>query len=369
MATLDAGPPPPMASGGAMTLHFDGGVRDGATPTCEKQGNPQQPQPLGVYLMVDQSTAMQNQWAAVSAALGQFIQDSERLGNVSVGIQYYAISPAEVPFGTLYQSVVCSPDPYQVPKVPIAPLPGNTPALLGSITAQGPNFLQPLLSALGLGADGSPRDAAIRGAILGGRQWATQNSGSHSKAVVVLVTNGVAATGPIPPLCPPSVADGAGAATGLSQEPRVSTYVLNVGPPNTELDAIAMAGGTDHAYPAKTSADMVTALQSIRELAVPCDVSVGANAAALSENRLNVELSSLVGGTRVGTRFGRVKSTTPADSGDAAACKSSRSNEWYTEGVGAQATVHLCPSTCAYVRTVKDATLDVLVGCKTTTIE
>jgi hypothetical protein len=238
--------------------------------------------------------------------------------------------------------------------------------------AQGPNFLQPLLSALGLGADGSPRDAAIRGAILGGRQWATQNSGSHSKAVVVLVTNGVAGTGPIPPLCLPPTADGgvsAGAATGLRQEPRVSTYVLNVGPPNAELDAIAMAGGTDHAYPAKTSADMVTALQSIRELAVPCDVSVGANAAALSENRLNVELSSLVGGARVGTRFGRVKSTTLADSGDVAACKSSRSNEWYTAGVGAQVTVHLCPSTCAYVRTVKDATLDVLVGCKTTTIE
>jgi hypothetical protein len=375
MPALDAGTHP-QSSGGATMLHVDSGVRDGAAPTCEKQGNPQQPQPLGVYLMVDQSPAMQNQWDAVSAALSQFIQDSASLGKVSVGLQFYAINPTELPFSSSYQAGECTADSYATPKVLIAPLPANTQTLLTAITAQGPSFLLPLLRALRLAADGSPRDAALRGAILGARRWATENAATRSKAVVVLVTNGE----PLPTdgLCPLPASDAgvgasaavAAAATGFAADPQVSTYVLNVGPPSAELDAIAVAGGTDHAYSATTNSAMVHALQDIRELAVPCDVNVGANAKALTENRLNVELSSLVDGTVVGTRFGRVKSVGgSSDSGDATACNVKRSNEWYTEGVGDEITVHLCPSTCAYVRTFKDVALDVLVGCKTITIE
>lgn len=345
---LDSGRPP--GTGGATVLPMDeGGLRDSGRPACEKQRNPEEPQPLGVYIMVDQSTAMKSQWTPVSDALQQFIRESDQLGKVSVGIQYYALDIDVLPFGTVYQNVVCQPSVYATPRIAIAPLPQNTSALLDSIKAHNPTLLDPLLRGLGLLPSESPVDAALRGAIAGAQAWSAIDAGGAPKAVVLLVTNGIP-DATASPLCKPTVANAvAAAADGL---PSISTYVLDVGPPNPDLDAIAKAGGTDHAYTAANGTDVPAALQSIREVALPCDVAVPADAA--TSDLLNVELS------RPGVKepFGKV-------AGAANCSDLSRKDEWYIEGSGAAAKVRLCPSTCAYARSVKEATLDVVLGCKT----
>lgn len=336
-------------SGGANVLPMDeGGVLDSGRPACEKQRYPEEPQPLGVYIMVDQSTAMKSQWTSVSNALQQFIRESAQLGKVSVGIQYYALDIDAPPFGT-YLNVVCQPSVYSTPRIAIAPLPGNTSALLDSIKAHDPTVFDALLQGIGLLPTESPVDSALRGAISGARAWTDSDGGGPPKAVVLLVTNGIP-DATASPLCKPTVANAvAAAANGL---PGISTYVLDVGPPNADLDAIAKAGGTDHAYTAANGTDVPAALQSIREVALPCDVAVPVDAA--TSDLLNVELS------RPGMKepFGKVD-------GSANCSDASRKDEWYSAGSGAAATVRLCPSTCAYARSIKEATLDVVLGCKT----
>src|SRR5262249_31189906 len=62
-------------------------------PRCETNRYTEVPQPLGVYLMVDQSVSMQDRWNSVVAALKDFITESGSLTDVSMGIQYFAVSP------------------------------------------------------------------------------------------------------------------------------------------------------------------------------------------------------------------------------------------------------------------------------------
>ena len=57
-----------------------GDAADGSSMACETTRNPQIPQPLGVYVLVDQSYAMLNQWDSVSAALKTFIGGGDELG-------------------------------------------------------------------------------------------------------------------------------------------------------------------------------------------------------------------------------------------------------------------------------------------------
>jgi hypothetical protein len=327
---------------------------DSGRPACETSRYPEVPQALGVYVMVDQSSTMNPVWGAVSDALSQFIQQSGTLGEVSVGIKYYALSPGELEPGQIYQDVVCLSDSYRIPSVAIGLLPNNGAALITSIANHRPSDLSAFLRSIFLNFDIVPTDAALTGAIAGAREWVTGNATSHAKSVVLLVTTGVPT---VSALCQPSLeAAKLAAANGFQQAPSVPTYVLDVGAPNADLDAIAQEGGTDHAYSAANNADMLTALQSIRELALPCEIDVSAHTASL--DRLNVELSTDQGSTRF-SRLGAGQT----------ACDASRVDQWYLEEADTSATVRLCPNTCVNARSVQSlspATLDVVLGCRTT---
>ncbi|HVW29327.1 MAG TPA: hypothetical protein VHC69_28365 [Polyangiaceae bacterium] len=354
----DAGVMP--ASGGSSSAPDSGPTEDSGDLACVTTRAPQVPQPLGVYMIIDQSYAMLAQWAAVSAGLQTFISGSDELGGVSIGIQYYAISPP-ASATPAYSDIVCLPETYETPDVPMAALPMNQQPLLDSINLHGPTSLAQLLSKLSLLVqfkNESPIDAAILGATQRARDWVTENGSQNPAAVVLLVTNGVASSTDSPN-CMPSVEKAALAAeAGLINGPSVSTYVLAVGGPNSDLDQIAMNGGTSHAYPVTSGSDVLTNLIQIRQAFLPCDVTVSVTDQDLAQNKLNVELRE-AGKSPV--RYGRVAS--------ADACSASASpGEWYVEGTGADTKVRLCPSTCEAVRLLPDATLDVVHGCKTTVI-
>lgn len=354
------------ATGGAGGKEDSGSTHedDGGELDCVTTRTPQVPQPLGVYVLVDQSNAMLAQWTSVSNGLTTFIAGSdEELGGVSIGIQYYAITPPTSPT-PLYSDIVCQWQTYETPDVAIDTLPKNQQPLFDSINLHGPTSLAQLLSKLSLLVqfkNESPIDAAILGAIAGARTWVNMEPTQHRAAVVLLVTNSVASSTDSPN-CMPSVEKAADAAeSGLLSGPGVPTYVLAVGGPNADLDQIALKGGTGKAYPVTSGNDVLTNLFQIRQAFLPCDVAVSVTDQDLLSGKLNVELRN--GATFV--RYGRVA--------DSAACSSSASpGEWFVEGTGADAKVRLCPNTCDAARRVASmvpgATLDIVHGCKTTVV-
>jgi len=368
----DAGAKHPLhgdaGAGGASAGSGGKPAKDATVPTldagdvsCVATRNQQIPQPLGVYVVIDQSNAMLQQWDMVSAGLQDFIRGSDELGGISVGIQYYALSPRPAP--PSYLDIVCKWDSYETPDVQIGLLPTNQQPLLDSIAIHGPLSLTQLISKLSLTlslVSESPIDAAIQGAVQGARDWLKkpENVGKQPAAAVLLVTNGVASA-LNSPNCMPTAEKAANAAlTGSSSDPVVPTYVLGVGGPNEDLNHIAYAGGTNAAYPVTAGADVLANLLNIRQAFLPCDVSISATDQDLTGGKLNVELDEA---GKTPERYGRVE--------NALACSPvAPPGEWYVEGTGSDAKVRLCPSTCDAVHRVKDATLDVVHGCQTTFI-
>jgi hypothetical protein len=350
-------------TGGAPGKEDSGSTHeaDGGDLSCETTRTPQVPQPLGVYVLVDQSNAMLAQWVSVSNGLQTFIAGSDELGGVSIGIQYYAISPPTSPTAPPYSDIVCQSQTYETPDVAIDTLPKNQQLLFDSINLHGPTSLAQLLSKLSLFVqfkNESPIDSAILGAIAGAREWVNMEPMQHRAALVLLVTNSVASSTDSPN-CMPTVEKAAVAAeSGLLNGPGVPTYVLAVGGPNADLDRIASMGGTDKAYPVTSGNDVLTNLVQIRQAFLPCDVAVSVTDQDLLSGKLNVELRSE---GKPSVRYGRVA--------DSTACSSSASpGEWFVEGTGVDAKVRLCPNTCEAARLVPGATLDIVHGCKTTVV-
>jgi hypothetical protein len=367
-------------AGHKPALHVDSGKRttpDGSPETdsgsspdaspvaCETTPrNHQIPQPLGVYVLVDQSYAMLTQWDSVSAALKTFIGGGDELGGVSIGIQYYALSP--VAFSPdPYLTTVCKWESYVKPDVDILPLPMNQMPLFDSLAIHGPTSLKQFLDKLGLtltfAATESPIDAAIQGAVQGARNWATMNAASQPAAAVLLVTNAIANDMQSPTCVPSTEKAKAAAAIGLTSNPPISTYVLAVGGPNADLNAVAASGGTGSAYPVTDGVNVLDALLKIRQDVLPCNVTVNmSEEEELRQGKLNVELNfQLSDPNRPPSRYGRVKSATDCT-------QTPSTGEWYAEGSGADTKVRLCPSTCDAARSVPKARLDVVHGCPTT---
>lgn len=354
----DAGGGAP-ATGGSTGGTEDSGPAhdgDGGDLACETTRTNQIPQPLGVYVLVDQSNGMLAQWVSVSNGLQTFIAGSDELGGVSIGIQYYAISPPPSPTPP-YSDIVCQWQTYEAPDVMIETLPKNQQPLFDSINLHGPTSLAQLLNKLSLllqFKNESPIDSAILGAIAGARNWVNEDAMQHRAAVVLLVTNGVASSTDSPNCMPTVDKAKLAAESGLLNGPAVPTYVLAVGGPNADLDQIAFEGGTDKAYPVTSGNDVLTNLIQIRQAFLPCDVAISVTDQDLISGKLNVELTSATSSVR----YGRVK--------DSSACSSSASpGEWYVEGNGADAKVRLCPNTCEAARAVPDARLDIVHGCRT----
>jgi hypothetical protein len=149
----------------------------------------------------------------------------------------------------------CDPAMYATPRVPIAPLPGNLPALQAALPP--------------LPVESTPTLPALQGAIMYAQQWAASHP--ESKVVVWLITDG------IPSGCLATVDNVAqAAAEGLSSG--IPTYVIGIGDLQA-LDAIALSGGTDKATiidPANMASaqGLLDAMNALRQSALPCDYAI-----------------------------------------------------------------------------------------------
>jgi len=336
--------------------------------TCETRRDPEQLKPLGVYLMVDQSLAMLAFWSGVSTALQQFVADSEGLGQISVGLQYFPLPPTSSD-----PASSCEFLQYATPDARIDDPSGNMSLLADSLARHGPSLQQLFLH-------DRPADAALRGAIVGDRSWILQAPAEERVAIALLVTTPLPSSSDPPDLlatCHPtfedvipvaragiegwpvaSVADAGLPDAGPGRLPAVPTYVLGIGTASDPgLDTIATAGGTVSAYDAGVSDSkaILDALRAIRQSALPCDVAVSPG--DILSTDINLELSK-----PDGSRETLYRVPSAADCGGQGEVVR---GQWYPEDRGRGPRARLCPTTCAEARAMQGSTVDVVIGCPT----
>jgi Mg-chelatase subunit ChlD len=249
----------------------------------------------------------------------------------------------------------CAVADYETPAVPIATLPDNAAAVIASLDAEQP---------IGL----TPTPAALQGALRHAAVHAQQNP-SH-RVIVLLATDG------FPTQCLPASAQTVDqavdavaqiAAKGFAMQPSIETYVIGVfGPddPNamSQLDRLAVAGGTDHALVVDTSRDvaqqLLDVLATIRHGTLACDFELPAapQGQTLDFNLVNVELTQGIDTSEL-LYVGRPDQCDKADLG------------WFYDvdpGSGQTPTkISACPHTCDALRAAQDAAVDIRLGCAT----
>jgi hypothetical protein len=296
---------------------------------CAYSTSKGQQQALDVYIMLDQSLSMAGpKWTGVTQAINDFV--AQPLTGVSVGIQYFALNLAS-----------CTASDYATPEVEIAPLPGVASKITQSLANHIPSTVTPTV-------------AAEQGAVQHAQSWGMAHPGDV--VVVILATDGDPDSCNIlpDPLTPVEQA----ATVGVMGTPKILTFVIGVGSDTTNLNAIAMAGGTNSAYIVDTSMSVDTqflaALNNIRGSALGCQYKIPAPTTGATIDFAKVNVQFTVNG----------KSTIFPQVADKAACPAS-GNAWYYDNNSAPTQILLCTSTCGQV--TAGGELDVLTGCQTIT--
>lgn len=310
------------ASGGLIIdASGDGaGMGDGCALYSEKA----KPRPLDMYIMLDTSGSMTGSlWQNTIGAIAAFVKDplSDGLG---VGLDFF---PGDNQ---------CAATTYSTPTVPIALLPGNMPNVVNAFGGITPSGETPTLP-------------AMQGALTYAQAYATQNP--DRVVVIVLATDGQ------PNQCSSTVdAVAAVAKQGVDGSPQIHTFVIGVGPSLTNLNAIAVAGGTEKAFIVNTagnvSQQLTEALNSIRG-GLSCEFLIPIFEAGVANPKMvNVWFKPEVGQEELVPKYAD-KSKCPATG-----------NGWYYDSELAPTKILLCPSTCSMVK-VTAGQVDVVYGCPT----
>ena len=295
--------------------------------------------PLDIQIIFDQSGSMatvidettgETRMDAVYRALDAFSADTESIG-LGVGLSFFGYMPIG--------ATSCDPDDYDTAAVSIAPLPESADALLAALRGAAPT-------------GETPTAAAIEGGCRLSMAHQAQNPG---RAVVnLLVTDGE----PKAPVtsksttCNPTLSEAVLAAqVCLNDGAGIPTYVLGVGPSLDNLNQIAAAGGTEHAYLVAddSSSGVLDALNQVRTTAqIPCEIPIDDTAEGLHYERTNVvtqdadcNLSQLT----------RVDSEASCDAGG-----------FYFDRPDAPSTIVLCESTCGQLKQPRTKLL-YAIGC------
>jgi len=346
-----------VSHGGAPPLNLDtagapsGNGSSGTGGSCAATFVKAESQTLAMFIMLDQSQSMNNvvdtatmttRWTAVTGALTTFFSNPAAKA-IPVGIQYFGLPGASAgpgPGGLGGQSS-CMASDYAKADVPIAPLSSNASLITASMASHGPSSNTPTLPA-----------------VQGGVQFVASYASAHpeNKVVLVLATDGE------PNGCNSTVMNvSAAAAAGLTGMPSVETYVIGVGSNLTNLDAIAVAGGTKHAFligDANVQQELLTALTAIQGEVLPCQYAVPHPESGnfLDFDKVNVRFSPSSG---TGQEFQKVA--------NAAACTPGK-NLWYYDDEAAPTQVLLCPDTCKMVTSDGMAKVDIVLDCKHTVV-
>jgi hypothetical protein len=312
--------------------------------------------PLDIYIMFDQSGSMScpadrtgaglncinenvpsRRIDDVRSAVVQFLQDPASQG-IGVGIGYFGYMQAG--------STSCDPSAYSMPGVTIAPLPGNAQAIIDNLNSKTPT-------------GETPTGPAIRGACTYAYQWQNQNP-SHI-TVVLLVTDGF----PEAPVtsqnggCTPTIDDAVQAATTCATlNPPLNVFVVGVGRQLTNLNDIAVAGGTQQAYlvgGTDVSGQVLQALNTIRATAqIPCALRIPSapSGQTIQYNKVNV---SYCNASRQSITFLNVENSAGCDS---------QNGGWYYDDPAAPTQIQLCEASCNTVSAPGGSLLTTL-GCDT----
>lgn len=240
----------------------------------------------------------------------------------------------------------CEPDDYAAPAVAIGALPGQAASITSSLTAAVP---------VGL----TPTSAALQGAL--------QQAEARAKAEPTHRVIAVLATDGLPTECAPTDAEGVAAIARMAsgQTPSLSTYVVGVFSPQetaalANLDAWAVAGGTDKAFILDPSQDVnaqfLDALEKIRGGTLSCEYVLPPSPEG-SELDLGLVNVAVISDTQ--TRELRYV-------GDAGSCDRTEYG-WHYDAdpdSGKATKIVSCPRTCEMLKTTSGR-VEVRLGCKT----
>jgi hypothetical protein len=328
---------PPLIFGtGGLSRYGDGG--------CVAEVRRAETLPLDIYILFDQSGSMStpagngSRLDAVRAAASDFLNSTESAG-IGFGIGYFG----NFPLG----HTSCNPDDYSKPSVEIGALPGQAPALLASLESVVPT-------------GETPTGPAIRGACSYVQNWDTAHPGRSASLLVV--TDGV----PEAPIsrangCDPTLDDAVAATKDCVTGAGASIYVLGVGPNLSNLNQIAAAGGSDHAYlvdGGDVSNQVLDALNVIRGAALPCgfEIPPAPDGQSLDFNRVNVVRTD-----GDGTRHALVNVSSSVDCDAQAA-------GWYYDPPDAPRRISLCDAACRDVKAQSlHGAIEFALGCQIVT--
>jgi hypothetical protein len=333
------------SSGGTMMS-----VPIAADAACASSVQKGEQRGLNAYMMLDYSGSMMmmGKWTGVTSAINSFVQQAPP--GISVGMQYFGLPNNDPDAGVSILGIPlgdsCDPNVYAMPAIEIAPLPG-----VGSmITASLASHTTPNTA--------TPTGPALQGAIQHATTWSMAHPNDVS--IVILATDGD------PSECGTGTATSTAsllsqvetiAAAGVAQTPKILTFVIGVGTDTSNLNGIAMAGGTDSAFIVDTSMNVsqqfLDALNKIRGAALGCQykIPLPTSGSAVDFHEVNVQFTPPNGKPLV-VPYVPDKSKCPA-SGDA----------WYYDNASMPTEILLCTTTCGTVSAGGE--VDVLTGCQT----
>jgi hypothetical protein len=287
-----------------------------------------------LFMLLDQSSSMgqvvsdagTTRWTGTTSGIAAFL-NAPPIRDVGAGIQYFplgGIAPAS-----------CTAD-YAMPAIDIGTIPENAAGIIGTFAAHAP-------------AAFTPTGPALTGALQHMKAWATAHP--SRTAAVVLMTDGY------PTECDPIVLTdiAAIAKAAATAVPPVLTYVIGLDPTVTDLDQIASAGGTNHAYSTSGTAGEVES--ALAQIALPertpvCSFQIPATpqGTPFDPRKVNVVVRDDTSG----------ETETLYNVSGSAACASVDGRGWYYADADAGTYIDLCPTACAATPT---ETVNILFGC------
>ena len=301
--------------------------------------------PLDIQIIFDQSGSMatevdasthETRLDAVRAALASFLEDTDSAG-IAIGLSYFGNQPIG--------ATTCNPSDFSRAAVEFGLLPDHASSIESSIEAAAPT-------------GETPTGAAIRG----GCSLAAAHQRSHPdhRVINLVVTDGE----PQAPVtsrsqdCNPTLQDASAAAREcLQSSEAIPSYVLGVGPFLDNLEQIADAGGTEHAYLVSDDSrdSVLEALLEIRyDAQVPCEFSI----ARPDPGQTPVWSQSAVVYTTADCELVSVKRVETAADCDLG------SGGWYFDDVDEPRRITLCTASCSAV-SVPRTRLSYAIGCST----
>jgi hypothetical protein len=328
------------SAGGSITIGGSGGT-GGVVPDagCASHTEAAKIQPVHLVILMDRSGSMVGadigedlqavKWDPLVTALKGFFTDPTSSGLSASMIMF----PAESGFGN---TTACAVEDYATAGVATTPLPSPAFGAALDMTTPPNGF-------------GTPTYPALAGAIAYAR--AQEALTPDQKLVILMVTDGV-----------PDECDDEGntieaaAAEAAAVAAEIPTYVIGVGDSLDNLNAIAEAGGTSAAIlvsiddPAKTQADITTAINQIRGKEIACNISlpVPTGGDMIDPFKVNVSFTPSTGVPEVLTYD-----------------QSCAAGGWrYDDPVNPTAIV-LCETTCGAVTADQATELNIILGCAT----